>query len=65
VADENILDLVIGEAHFDPLEFEQLPELLNHYKSNVEFLTAVTVDFYNHETETTQSGDGLRPDYHT
>ena len=62
---DNILDLVISEAQFDPIEFEKVPELSNHFKSKVEFLTAVTVDFYNHATETTQPGDGVRPNYQT
>ena len=30
-----------------------------------QFITVVTVDFYNHSTETTQMSDGLRANYQT
>lgn len=38
---------------------------MSHEEIERQFITVVTVDFYNHSTETTQMSEGLRANYQT
>lgn len=63
--DENVLDLVVQDAEFYFDSFKTVmddKELLLHQKTLVTF---ITVDFYNHDTETSQLAEGYRPLYNT
>ncbi len=62
---ENVLDFAIKDADFYFDAFRQVldeKELLMHQKTLVTF---VTIDFYNHDTETSQISEGFRPIYNT
>ena len=64
--DENILDFKIEDADFDKEALACVPAL-QFSADDIErqFITLVTVDFYNHSTETTQMSEGLRANYQT
>lgn len=64
--DENILDFKIEDAEFDPQAIAQVPSIqMSADEIDRQFITVVTVDFYNHSTETTQMSEGLRANYQT
>jgi Ca2+-binding EF-hand superfamily protein len=58
---ENILDLWLGEAEFYQTALEQV--LKGQVSVSYNFVTFLTVDFFNMETQTTSLCDGLRPRY--
>ena len=63
--DENVLDFVLQDAEFYFDAFKTVldqKELMLHQKTLVTF---ITVDFYNHDTETSQLAEGYRPLYNT
>ena len=52
--DENILDFKIEDAEYDPAAIAAVPSVaLTADEIEKQFITVVTVDFYNHSTETT------------
>lgn len=64
-SDENVLDFVIQDAEYYYDAFKSVldeKELVLHSKTLVTF---VTLDFYNHDTETSQLAEGYRPLYNT
>lgn len=62
--DENILDFKVEDAEFDPQAISNVPSIqMTADEISRQFITVVTVDFYNHSTETTQMSDGLRANY--
>lgn len=64
--DENILDFKIEDAEFDAQAIAQVPSVqMSADEIDRQFITVVTVDFYNHSTETTQMSEGLRANYQT
>ena len=64
--DENILDFKVEDAEFDSVAIAQVPSVqMSSDEINKQFITVVTVDFYNHSTETTQMSEGLRANYQT
>lgn len=63
--EENVLDMAIQDAEYYYDAFKTVldeKEMLLHQKTLVTF---VTVDFYNHDTETSQLAEGFRPLYNT
>ena len=58
---ENILDLWLGEAEFYQTALEQTLRGQVSVYSN--FVTFLTVDFYNMETQTTSLCDSIKPQY--
>ena len=63
--DENVLDFVIQDAEYYYDAFKSVldeRELTLHSKTLVTF---VTMDFYNHDTETSQLAEGYKPLYNT
>ena len=63
--DENVLDFVIQDAEYYYDAFKSVldeRELALHSKTLVTF---VTLDFYNHDTETSQLAEGYKPLYNT
>lgn len=63
--DENVLDFVIQDAEYYYDAFKSVldeRELSLHSKTLVTF---VTMDFYNHDTETSQLAEGYKPLYNT
>ena len=65
--DENILDFKVEDGEFFSNVISTIPSLQEFVGNNQNraFITLVTVDFYNHTTETTQMGEGLKPTYQT
>jgi hypothetical protein len=64
--DENILDFKVEDAEFDSVAIAQVPSVqMSSDEINKQFITVLTVDFYNHSTETTQMSEGLRANYQT
>ena len=64
--DENILDFKIEDAEFYTDAFAQVPNIVSEdddYQRTL--ITVVTVDFYNHSTETTQMAEGVKANYAT
>jgi len=63
--DENVLDLVIQDAeyYFDAFKTVLDPKELALLQKTL--ITFVTLDFYNHDTETSQLAEGYRPLYNT
>ena len=61
--DENVMDFVVmdGEYVWDGIK-QVMDERELHSKT---LITFVTVDFYNHDTETSQMAEGFRPLYNT
>lgn len=52
--DENILDFKVEDAEFDPEAIASVPSVqMSKDEIRRQFITVVTVDFYNHSTETT------------
>ena len=63
--DENVLDFVVQDAEYYFEAFRQVldeRELMLHQKT---LITFATIDFYNHDTETSQIAEGFRPLYNT
>ena len=60
---ENLLDLRISTAHLDRASLAQI--LGNHDVAMGQFSTFLAVDFYNHDTKTTDVLFGDKPDYNT
>ena len=63
--EENCLDLVIQDAEYYYDSFRSVldeKEMMMYQKT---LITFVTVDFYNHDTETSQLAEGYRPLYNT
>ena len=64
--DENILDFKVEDAEFDAQAIAALPSVqMSVEEIERQFITVVTVDFYNHSTETTQMSEGMRANYQT
>lgn len=64
--DENILDFKIEDADFDKSALSTISSIqMTPEEIEKQFITVVTVDFYNHSTETTQMSEGLRANYQT
>ena len=63
--DENILDFKIEEAEFYTDAFSQVPNIVSEDDDQKSLITVVTVDFYNHSTETTQMAEGVKANYAT
>ena len=61
--DENILDFKVEDAEFYLDAFNQVPTIKTEELDNRSLITVVTLDFYNHSTETTQMAEGVRPNY--
>ena len=52
--DENILDFKVEDSDFDPEAICVVPSVaMTSEEIRKQFITVVTVDFYNHSTETT------------
>ena len=63
--DENVLDFVIQDAEYYYDAFKQVldaREMTLHQKT---LITFATIDFYNHNTETSQIAEGYKPIYNT
>ena len=63
--DENVLDFVIQDAEY---YFESFKSVLDEKDMAIHsktLITFVTIDFYNHDTETSQLAEGYRPLYNT
>ena len=64
--DENILDFKVEDADFDLSAISEISTAgMTQEEIQRQFITVVTVDFYNHSTETTQMSEGLRANYQT
>ena len=64
LASENILDFKVEDAEFDPQAIAAVPSVqLTVDEIERQFITVVTVDFYNHSTETTQMSSGKLANY--
>ena len=65
--DENILEFKVEDAEFYTDNFSQVPGMVaaGDADDGRALVTVVTVDFYNHSTETTQMAEGVRPNYQT
>lgn len=66
--DENILDFLIEDAEFHENGLKTLPGgnlLVDALKKKSGLFSLITVDFYNHNSETTQIAEGIRPNYQT
>lgn len=66
--DENILDFTVEDAEFYVDSFGQVPNgsmLQQALKNRKGFFSLVTVDFFNHNSETTQIAEGTKPNYQT
>lgn len=64
--DENILDFKVEDAEFDPIAISAVSSVqLSADDIERQFITVVTVDFYNHSTETTQMSTGKFANYQT
>ena len=64
--DENILDFKVEDADFDAEAIAAVPSVqMSEAEIDRQFITVVTVDFYNHSTETTQMSEGTRANYQT
>ena len=62
--DENILDFKVEDAEFYLEAFNQVAGLkADQEELSRSLITVVTLDFYNHSTETTQMAEGVRPNY--
>ena len=62
--DENILDFKVEDAEFHQNVLATVPFLADIANTaHRSLITLCTVDFYNHTTETTQMGEGLKPNY--
>ena len=58
---ENVLDLWLGEAEFYEVAVSQI--MGQNYYNEQGFASFLTVDFYNHETQTSSFSEGLKPVY--
>ena len=64
--DENILDFKVEDADWDAQAIASVPSVqMTVDEIERKFISVVTVDFYNHSTETTQMSEGLRSNYQT
>ena len=61
--EENILDLALDGAEFFGESLSQVIETEGLTKQS--FQTFVTVEFYDHETKSTDVQEGFKPDYST
>ncbi|CDW85652.1 protein fantom [Stylonychia lemnae] len=62
---ENILDFVVQDAEYNYEAFRQVLDDKEMMLLQKTLITFVTVDFYNHDTETSQIAEGYRPIYNT
>ena len=60
---ENILDFKVEDAEYYLEAFNQVPGMKAEELDQRSLITVVTLDFYNHSTETTQMAEGIRPNY--
>ncbi len=60
---ENILDFVVATSHFDPNSLQQA--LGQELISEDAFNTFVSVEFYDHDTKTTEVSSGFKANYAT
>ena len=56
--DENILDFKVEDAEYYLDAFNQVPGMARQEEDLRSLITVVTLDFYNHSTETTQMAEG-------
>jgi hypothetical protein len=64
--DENILDFKVESADYYSDAFAQLGKKgITKEQLSRHLITLVTVDFYNHGTETTAMAEGLHAEYQT
>lgn len=62
--DENILDFKVEDAEFYQNVMQTVPSLTDIASTaHRALITLCTLDFYNHTTETTQMGEGLKPNF--
>lgn len=60
------MDFKIEDADFDKTAISGISSVqMTAEEIEKQFITVVTVDFYNHNTETTQMSQGLRANYQT
>ena len=62
---ENILDFKVEDAEFFVDCFSQVPGFAKIFDKHRALVTVVTIDFYNHNTETTQMAEGINAYYHS
>ena len=60
---ENILDFKVEDAEFYVDCFKQVPGFATTFEARRALVTVVTIDFYNHNTETTQMAEGIKANY--
>ena len=63
--EQNFLDIIVKDAEY---YFESFKQVLGDRESQLyqkSLVTFVTIDFYNHNTETSQLSEGFRPLYNT
>lgn len=63
--DENVLDFVVQDAEFFYEQFRTVLDEKEMQLNAKSLITFVTVDFYNHDTETSQMASGFRAVYNT
>lgn len=63
--DENCLDLVIQDAEYYYDSFKSVLDPRDMLLFQKTLITFVTIDFYNHDTETSQLSEGYKPLYNT
>jgi protein fantom len=63
--EENVLDFCIDSAEFFGNSLAQVVNTKEISLSANSFITFVSVDFYNHETETSSICEGMNPVYST
>ena len=63
--DENCLDLVIQDAEYYYDSFKSVLDPRDLLLFQKTLITFVTIDFYNHDTETSQLSEGYKPLYNT
>lgn len=61
--DENILDFKVEDAEYYLDAFNQVPGMARQEEDLRSLITVVTLDFYNHSTETTQMAEGVKANY--
>ena len=60
---ENILDFKVEDAEFYLNNFRSVSGFAQAFDPNRALITVVTIDFYNHNTETTQMAEGKIANY--
>ena len=60
---ENVLDFKIEDAEFYVDCFKSVAGFRSTYEAGRALVTVVTIDFYNHNTETSQMAEGIKANY--